>query len=311
MIEATMRKAGSSAAATDAAKKALAEASAPGAIDVTSVPSLEAALGIGNDAAPAGAVVPAGSRAVAPRAAAIGGGGIQGFSTDDIKFPVLKIVNGSGPLSQKYPGGTVILADQEFMPPPPLDITKPNLVFPRFNFVPVELRKRFRENLDDAAYKAGQQPRVVDTAEEVEALGGTYIWQGRIKPTWSPTATCFLLIEKPQGVDNPIFAQEINGKFYAPAVFYAGGSAFTDFAKTIISTAQLSLQVVVSAEGEPLRKEPLVYKKVWKWETKKLVKGNNSVFCPVVNVTNEETTPELRELCRGLKGSAAEAEGGE
>ena len=310
-----MRKAGSSAATEEAAKKALAEASAPGFIEAvtgtgdgaqTSAPisTAQAASEIANP----GAVVPATSRAVGHAPAAIGGGGIQGFNTDDIKFPVLKIVNGSGPLSQKFPGGTVILGDQEFMTPPPLDISKPGIVFPRFNFIPVELKKRFRENLDDAAYKVGQQARVVDTAEEVEALGGTYIWQGRQKPSWSPTATCFLLIEKPAGNEHPLFAIDVNGKFYAPAVYYAGGSAFTDFAKTIISAAALSLQVVVSKEGEPLRKEPLVFKKVWKWETKKLLKGNNSVFCPVIQLTNEETTPEMRDLCRTLKGSAAEPE---
>lgn len=303
-----MRKAGSADEAAANAKAALAEASAPGAIDVT--PSLENAL-LGTPETPSTAVATTPPKAVGHRAAAIGGGGIQGFNTDDIKFPVLKLVNGSGPLSQKFPGGTTLLADTEFLASPPLDITKPNLKFPRFNFIPVEMRKRFRENLDDAAYKANQTPRIVDTAEEVESLGGTYIWQGRVKPTWSPTATCFILIERPESCDHPTFALEINGKIYAPAVYYAGGSAFTDFAKTIISAAALSLQVVVSKEGEPLRKEPLLFKKVWKWETKKLLKGNNSVFCPVIQLTNEETTAEMRDLCRTIKGSAAEVEGAE
>lgn len=305
-----MRKAGSSAAATEAAKQALAEASAPGAIDTTSVASLESQLGIAPEGSPTStAVVTAAPRHV-QRAASVGGTGIIGFNTDDIKFPTLKIVNGSGPLSQKFQGGTTILADLEFLTPPPLDLTKPNLKFPRFRFIPVEMRKRYRENLDDAAYKAGQQPRIVDTPEEVEALGGTYIWQGRVKPTWSPSATCFILIEKPADNEHPMFALDINGKLYAPAVYYAGGSAFNDFAKTINSVAQLSLQVVISKEGElPVRKEPLLYKKVWKWETKRIQKGNNLVNCGIIEVTNEETTPEIRELCRTIKGAAAEAEG--
>lgn len=315
-IEATMRKA--TTGTSTAALAAAALASAAPVIDVQATVTdsnptafKDAILGTPAASSPAtetaNAVVRVEKQPVSVYEAASHGGFQGEWGQEDMKFPVLKIVQGSGPMSQKFASGSVVLGDEVLLAPPPMP-PKPGDAFPILNFVPVSLSKRYRENLSNDAYKEGQSPRYVNTLAEVEALGGTTAWVGREKPSWGATATCFLLIEKPEGSVHPAFGLEMNGKAYAPAIFYASGSAYTDFAKTILS-AQLSLQVPVGKDASgAVLKDVMVFKRVWSWETKKVLKGQNWIFCPAIRLTAVDTTEEVREICRNIKGRAAEEE---
>lgn len=260
------------------------------------------------------AVVPASPSAVAvPRSMNFAANsGLSGdWDQSDIKFPVLRIVSGSGELSKLFNAGTVILGDEAVLPPP--DLRAPNPAH-TFRFVPIAIAKQFRENLTQEEAQSGQIPRVVDTLEEVEALGGTTQWINNQKPSWGPSARCLLLVERPEGLpgfgtDHPGFSLEIDGKLYAPAVLYAAGTMWTSFAKVIFNAALTTLMIIERDEaGNPLRNErggivrtPYLPKAYWSWRTVKRQAGDFSVFASEIRLTRDETSEELRSMIETIR----------
>lgn len=226
--------------------------------------------------------------------------GFEGdWDTSDIKHPQLKIVQGSGPLSQTYQHGTILLGDEELMGPP--DLKNPANT-PLLRFVPVQLKKQYREKLSQDDYAAGQMPQIVNTIEEVEALGGTTQWIDGQQPSWAQSCRALFLVQQPEGSLHPGFSFELDGKFYAPAVFFAAGTQWTNVAKVIFS-AQTSLY-----EGKPPNRRVLLPKFVWSWQTCKKKAGDNLVFTATVRIlTKEVTGPELRSFASEMLGEAAEA----
>lgn len=256
------------------------------------------------------------SGAIAPRPGAMtfaASTGIEGdWDASDVKFPAVKIVQGSGELSQRYNMGSVILGDEELLPSPDLKMPRPEHVF---RFVPVVLTKQFRENLSKEEADSGAMPRIVNSLAEVEALGGTTQWINDVKPSWSPSARILLLVERPEnlpgsGSDHPGFALEIGGKLYAPAVYYASGSSYTSLAKTLFNATLTTLQVVErGADGQPvkgptgvIRRIPYLPKAFWTWRTVRRAAGEYTVFAPEVRLTREDTSDELRGFIDTLRG---------
>lgn len=239
----------------------------------------------------------------------ISGGTLEGeFDQSDIRHPQLKIVNGSGPLSQTFNQGTIILGDEELLPAPHLDPAKVHLN-PVLRVVPVQLKKQFREKLSQEDYAAGLMPRVLHTLAEVEAVGGTTQWIGKEQPSWQPMAICLILIQRPDegkpGHDHPLFAIELDGKVYAPAVFYAAGGGY-NFPKAVISL-QSSL-----FEGVGKDRKMLLPKYNWSFKAVKKTVGNFSVFQPEVRCLSREVTgPELREFAANLVTTPEAAESGD
>jgi len=220
-------------------------------------------------------------------------------------------VQGSGQLSQTYNSGTLILGDEELLPPPDLKNPKPEHTF---RFVPVSLEKQFRENLSQEEAASGAMPRIVNSLAEVEALGGTTQWIGDQKPSWGPSARILLLVERPENVpgsgsDHPGFVLELAGKLYAPAVYYAAGSSWTNFAKPLFNAALTSLMVPErDAEGNPvktatgvIRRQPYLPKSFWTWRTIKKPAGDFVVFAPEVRLHREETGDDIRQFVESLR----------
>jgi hypothetical protein len=289
--------------------------------DIT--PTVEVTAQVTNEPLPAG-VIEAGaplvaestsavatrtSRALAPMSAS--SGLIGEWDSSDVKFPALKIVQGSGQLSQTYNSGTLILGDEELLPPPDLKNPKPEHTF---RFVPVSLEKQFRENLSQEDAASGAMPRIVNSLAEVEALGGTTQWIGDQKPSWGPSARILLLVERPENVpgsgsDHPGFVLELAGKLYAPAVYYAAGSSWTNFAKPLFNAALTSLMVPErDAEGNPvktatgvIRRQPYLPKSFWTWRTIKKPAGDFVVFAPEVRLHREETGDDIRQFVESLR----------
>lgn len=233
------------------------------------------------------------------------------WDSGDVKFPSLKIVQGSGQLSQTFNSGTLILGDEEVLPPPDLKNPKPEHTF---RFVPVTLEKQYRENISQEEASSGAMPRIVSTLSEVEALGGTTQWINDQKPSWGPSARILLLVERPENVpgsgsDHPGFVLELAGKLYAPAVFYAAGSSWTNFAKPLFNAALTSLMVAErDAEGVPLktpagviRRHPYLPKSFWTWRTVKKTAGDFVIFAPEVRLHKEETGEEIRQFVESLR----------
>ncbi len=249
------------------------------------------------------------TRALAPMSAS--SGLIGEWDSGDVKFPALKLVQGSGQLSQTYNSGTVILGDDELLPPPDLKNPKPEHIF---RFVPVTLEKQFRENLSEEDSKSGAIARIVNSLSEVEALGGTTQWIGDQRPSWGPSARILLLVERPDnlpgsGTDHPGFVLELGGKLYAPTVFYAGGTSWTNFAKPLFNAALTSLMVpergadgaIVKTPTGVIRRQPYLPKSFWTWRTIKKTAGDYVVFTPEVRLHKEETSDEIRQFVESLR----------
>ncbi len=256
---------------------------------------------------------------------AVSGGALIGdFNAKDIKFPQLKIVQGSSVLKERFLEGTVVFGDDGLADTPPLpkpgsDVAPPP---PTFRFIPVVIRKAYRQNLSDAEVKAGNMPQIVDTLAEVEAQGGTTQWIGKTKPSWSECAQCMFVLERPAtgvGAEHPGFPVEIGEKFYAAAAYAAGGAAWRHVAQLITNTALTSLLVPrVDGEGKLVRdaknrpiKDVCVHRNFWQFSVKRVKAGEHLVFQPRVILLKEETNPELRDYCAQLLNAGERAQADE
>lgn len=247
------------------------------------------------------------SSAVARRSAPASVEGFDGdWGADDVKYPQLKLVQGSGPLSKEYDAGTIIFGEEELFPPASV---KADAVKPSLRFVPISITKQWREKLSQDAVGEGLMPRMVSTLAEVEELGGTTRWLGNEMPDnlWQPSARCVLLVEQPPGSGHPGFTLELDGKLYGVAIYYAAGGAFTASAKVIFNTAMTSLLVpVTDGEGKPVVrngrpvKKPLLWKSFWALSFGKVQAGNFTPWRPAVKLIKEETGPNVRDYCEGL-----------
>lgn len=198
-------------------------------------------------------------------------------------MPTLRIINGSGELASKFNQGSLVYGSGDDLTrlwgPPDLQNPKAN---PSFLFVPIKLRKQFRENLRPDEVEQGLMPRLANTIEEAEAMGGTTQWIGGEKPRWSPSAQCFLYIT---GFDaNPAFNIPMDGKQWAPAVFYASGMAYKNFVLSLFNCLALR-------EGKKFN----LSKFIWSFQVGHVVPGNFGVFVPSIKLTKEQPGPEVRE----------------
>lgn len=252
------------------------------------------------------------SRAVAPRQAPASVDGFDGdWGAEDVKYPQLKLVQGSGPLSQEFDAGTIIYGEEELLPPASVKEGAPKQTI---KFVPIAITKQWREKLSQEAVGEGLMPRIVATVAEVEELGGTTRWVGKEMPEnlWEPSARCVLLIEQPEGNDHPGFSLELGGKNYGVAIYYAAGGSFRAMPKVIFNTAMTSLLVpVLDGEGKPITKngrpvkKPMLFKNFWSLSFGKVQAGNFTPWRPAVKLLpKEETGAEIRDFCESLTRNA-------
>lgn len=240
------------------------------------------------------------------------------WGAEDLKFPQLKQVQGSGPLSTEFDNGTIIYGEVELLPPPSM---KENAVNRHIRFVPISITKQFREKLSEEAVQNGDMPRIFNSIQEVEDAGLTTRWVGNSQPDnfAEPSARCLFLLELPEGSEHPGFSLELDGKQYGVCVYYAAGGAFRDSAKIIFNTAQTSLLVPVMEGNEPkktatgqIQKRVLLYRNFWTLNFAKKKAGNFTPWRPIVKLTKDETGPGVRayidQLLHGTPAEAAEAE---
>ena len=157
---------------------------------------------------------------------------IAGVSGDwderDFKFPRLNIVMGNGELKAKFPEAAVVVDDNVLLQPPARPNARPDDFF---RFVPIGIKKLFKEYVSAEQYMAGIRSRYADSVEEVTAMGGTTAFGAAgERPSWGPCATVTLILEQPEkgeGRDHPLFSIEIDGKKYTPPIQWnASGASF-------------------------------------------------------------------------------------
>lgn len=223
-------------------------------------------------------------------------GGAEGdWDQDDIRLPQLKIVNGSGPLSQLHHQGTLLLADEVLWEPPKLI---QGAVNPITDIVPIKLVKQFRENLTKEEMDDGVMPRIATSREDAENMGGTTRWINNEKPRWSPSARLLFLLAEPENCEHPAFTAQLDGKNYAACVYYASGTAYNESAKMIFNAGQVNLR----ENGKTVYE-----KKFWTFQVTKKKAGDFMVFVPLLRLTKREVGPDLRECALVLRGSRTAA----
>lgn len=236
------------------------------------------------------------------------------ITEDDLKFPTLRIVQGKGPSSLLYQDGTVLFADEPLIPP--YDPQKSELENGVLRVAPIQITKKWREQISEDRRKAGEMSRSVDTVEEVEALGGTTLWpKGQPAPDnlWKPSANCLLVIQQPYApcYEHPAFTLELDGEKYSVAMYYAQGTAWTNFAKAVINTSKISLLTPILDDNGQVQKDsqgriyrlPLPYKCFWslQWKKTPLKNSENVVWAPFTKLLAKEPTgPELQAYASNL-----------
>jgi hypothetical protein len=228
------------------------------------------------------------------------GGALEGeFDMNDLRMPQLKLVNGSGELSQKWNQGTLLFADELLWNPPNI---QPGAKNPTLIFIPVRIKKQFRENLSQEEVQEGAMPRVVNTRAEAEEMGGSTVWAGNQKPRWSPSAACMFLLQEPEHQDrldedrHPAFSYQLDGKNWALGMYFAGGVAYNESAKLILSNAY----TVLKEKGQIV-----LHKRLWTFQVGKKKAGNFSIFVPVMRLTRENTGPEAVEFIQSIMSAGA------
>ena len=247
----------------------------------------------------------------------------EGFDSSDDRYPTLRIVAGSGKLASLFQVGSLILGStpeesESLCSPPDPKVKKGNPI----RFVPIGMKKAFRENLGEEETAEGISPRIFSSREEVEAAGGTTQWLGNQEPSFKPTATTWMLIEKPEGRDelDSMFQLFLDGKHYCPAVYYSSNSAFKAFAQIIHNLKRTLLTVpVIGTDGQPAKdsngfpQKRRCYPKYF-WElcvgTKVVTRRSDNreftIYPPMPRVlTAEETGAELRAFAEALAPSSA------
>lgn len=232
----------------------------------------------------------------------VSGGAFEGeFDTGDIRHAQLKIVQGSGPMSQKFQIGALVLGDEELLPPGHPDPAKA-AANPLLKFVPVQIKKQFRENISQEDYANGVMPRIANSLAEVEALGGTTQWIGGEKPSWSPSGRVLMLVKRPENSEHPAFAFELDGDVWAPCVFYAAGGSWTAFPKVIFSN-QTSL-----FEGVPPNRRVVLPKYTWSFRAVRKQYEKFAVLQPEVRMLIKEPSgKEVRAFAQELINGPVEA----
>lgn len=238
---------------------------------------------------------------VSTRSANLGNAFEGDWDERDVRLPQLKIVAGSGPLSQKYQVGTLLYADEELFEPPNPKLGEKN---PTLQIVPVKIQKQWRENLTDDEVKEGLMPRVFSSIEEaIEAHGPLCNqWPGDgSKPRVSPSARCLLLLQEPEGCKHPGFMRTLDGKNYAPAIFYAGNTAYGEFATRIFNK-----MLVIGASIKDTNPLSAFF---WTFRVTQVKRGAYNVVCPATVLTKGVTGPEVRAYADELRGVKVKDDG--
>lgn len=212
------------------------------------------------------------------------------FDKSDEKLPRLQIVQGSGELAKLFNVGTLLYANEILFPP-----DAPNVAPSLLRFVPVGLRKQFRENLTEEEQAAGALPRLCNTYQEMIDLGGSTEWVGGEKPAWSPSAQVFMLLEQPKDISHPGFCLDIGGKVYGPAVYFASSTAYRTLALPIFNATKIQLRGNIS-------------KRFWAVRVVKKPGKKFTVFAPEARLLTEDCSTELVELCTSFVGAKVPVE---
>lgn len=166
-------------------------------------------------------------------------------SFTDIILPRLAISQNIGTLKESYISGSIVLDRKValFVPPALKDGQIVRQSTPPVSLVVVGFRPtRFVEKVVGSADRG----QIVKTEKDVITAGGTLDYtEWKLKKEngmklFQPLADAFVVIERPEHLasDNTNFTYEVEGKFYALALWAMKGTAYTAAAKRVFFTSR-------------------------------------------------------------------------
>lgn len=177
------------------------------------------------------------------------------ITVDDIVIPRFHQVQSVGPLSEKFPPGSLVFNKEVVVS----DGTTP------VNLTVLRIKKRYIEHVE---YGGDEIARVFDTLEEVKAAGGWIDWRDNERPPFSPMLQTLILIQSPFE-DHPLFPYQLGEHSYGLALWTLRSTAFTRAGKAIITASQFALR-----DG--------LHKGGWQLTSKREKIGINFVYVPVL-----------------------------
>lgn len=215
----------------------------------------------------------------------ISGAGVVGeVDQTDVRFPRLQLVQGVGPLSEikEFSKGDVIL-DGEY---------KLSEGETPVEFTVCQIGKQYEENLP---YDSEDIPRIVNTQQEVNQLGGTTRASkdgGKyIPPTWRSIADALIAIKASESTS----AEDIN--LYFP--FEAPDGSHWSFARWVIKGVAYKEAAVEIFSAASMYYRDGLKNGTFLLTTRKKMYGPNAVMVPVVrkgNRNSEELSSWLSTL---------------
>jgi len=150
------------------------------------------------------------------------------ISSEDLILPRINLTQKVGDLGDQFGPGVIVFQKE-------LVLWKEG--DEPLNAVILHAQKRYQENTEFGSDEMGQ---VVDTLDEVKALGGWIHWRDgedgrREAPPWSPRLDVVCVVEAPKGADTSLFPFDFDGKAYAAAVWTLSKSAFTSAGRSILT----------------------------------------------------------------------------
>jgi len=246
------------------------------------------------------AIVPQSSKALVEHKPASYGDDVDDINSGDCKMPRVNVVANVGDLMKVFNSGDLLLNQETVIVASPKASPKENRPV---NVVVVGVRPdRFAEKKD-----GGAMGNLFDSEADVVAAGGTLNYgeaEKTGKPLYQLLAEALVLIEQPEGLDDPSFSYVIDDKNYALALWSFKGAAYTHVIKGALRPARKFgwLKDVVDPVSRTLVARGAYYNGYWKVNTLlKSFRTGNSAWVPDFE-RGGETSPELRSVAQSILG---------
>ncbi len=234
----------------------------------------------------------------------------EGISFGEVLLPRLNIVQKVGELSNIFSPGAIVLNSQLVMLDAPAQ-AKPNEA-PRTQPNPLRIVfLGFKGTQYVEKVPGGGMGSLVDTVEEVIALGGTIDYneaRRTNKPEFQTMKTAMVVIEQPEIAkdDSTSFVYEVAGKHYAVGLWSMKGTAYTRGAKVVMTARKighLKDGLLATRSIEPERGGYVTG--VWNLSTLLTQFGQNFAYVPILRPSiiegkSEETSLAFREFAKSL-----------
>lgn len=212
-------------------------------------------------------------------------GGYDG-GADDLVTPRLNLANKTGDLGNNFPPGVFVFNKL-------VGLSKDGKT--PINITVIKAVKSFQEILPYSTDGESALPKRASSPEEVEAQGGTLIWEQReSKQLWGPIAELLVLVEQPEG-DLP---EEADGQFYVTIE----GKNYAPCKWTVAKTAYKAVYPHLKTATKTWAAKDGLLSAKWKLTSELIKKTNMSWYSPVIKGAGLHT-PEVLATLRELRAS--------